>query len=249
VVTLRGGTSVHTGQFSEAELRQYLQPRGPLWGFGEIGLWHEEYQSVTFDSPHMQTIFQLVNESKGIVMIHPSTVSQGGGRPTELTEVEPSIRKYPDAIFLFHSKTAFDLVAQLMSKYPNVYYSVDFGNSFSQGKGVSLKTTDASRNNAASFLAGVNRTGLDYMVELNLKALAPRLQQYPDRIFWGTDLSEPWHFEEPISRRNMPTRMPRGSLGVSSHLGNEIFLGDAIIQYHSCHNLSTTNINVLYLHT
>ncbi|MFC2041800.1 CARDB domain-containing protein [Chloroflexota bacterium] len=45
------------GEYSEAELRQYLQPRGPCWGAGEIGLWRPEYQSITFDSPLMQTIF------------------------------------------------------------------------------------------------------------------------------------------------------------------------------------------------
>jgi len=198
VVTLRGGTKVLSGQFSEAELRQYLQPKGPLWGFGEIGLWREELQSVTFDSPHMQTIFQLVNEAKGIVMIHISTVSQGG-RPTELTEIEPSIRKYPDVIFLFHNKWTWDLVDQLMSKYPNVYYSMDFGASFRLGKGVSLNPKDAGSNNAESFLAAVNQTGLDYIVERNLQDLAPLLQQYPDRIFWGTDLAEPWHFDESVT--------------------------------------------------
>ena len=108
-------------------------------------------------------------------MIHMS----GGRReerPTELTEIEPSIRKYPDAIFLFHSINTFDVVAQLMSKYPNIYYSMDFGASFFKGRGVSLKPTDAASNNAESFLAAVNQTGLDYIVERNLQDLAPLLQ-------------------------------------------------------------------------
>jgi len=186
-----------TRQFSETELRQYLQPQGPCWGAGELGLWKAELQNVTFDSPQMQTIFQVVNESKGIVMIHFSAVDSGG-RPTELTEIEPSIRKYPDVIFLFHSLSTFDVVAQLMSKYPNVYYSMDFVGSFRLGRGVSLGAS-AGSNNAESFLAAVNQAGLDYIVERNLQDLAPLLQQYPDRIFWGTDLSEPWHFEEPVT--------------------------------------------------
>ena len=193
MTTLLSRGEAISGQCSEAELRQYLQPQGLYWGVGEMG-----NQSVTLDSPGMQTIFQVVNESKGIVMIHLSD-GRLGRRPTELTEIEPSIRKYPDAIFLFHSIWTFDLVAQLMSKYPNVYYSMDFAGSFFKGNGVRLYPKDAGSNNAASFLAAVNRTGLDYIVERNLKDLAPRLQQYPDRIFWGTDLSEPWHFEEPVT--------------------------------------------------
>ena len=206
VIMLRGGTRVLSGQCSEAELRQYLQPKGPLWGFGEIGLWREEYQSVTFDSPHMQNIFKVVNETKGIVMIHSSSAPYG--RPTELTEAEPSIRKYPDAIFLFHNIRTFDLVDQLMSKYPNVYFSLDFASSFFQGRGVSLKADDA---NATTYLAAVNRTDLDYMVERNLQDLAPLLQKYPDRIFWGTDFSEPWHFEESVT--DLAVRISRQFIG------------------------------------
>ncbi len=121
-----------------------------------------------------------------------------GGRTTELTEIEPSIGKYPDAIFLFHSLRSFDVVAQLMSKYPNVYYSMDFVGSFRLGRGVSLGASAGSKN-AESFLAAVNQIGLDDIVERNLRDLAPLLQQYPDRIFWGTDFSEPWHIEEPVT--------------------------------------------------
>jgi len=205
VVMLRSGTRLLMGQLSEAEMRQYLQPNGPLWGFGEIGLWREELQSVTFDSPHMQTMFQLANESKGIVMIHSSSAPYG--RPTELTEVEPSIRKYPDAIFLFHNIRTWDLVDQLMPKYPNVYFSMDFASSFFQGRSVSLKGYD----NAESFLAAVNQKSLGYIVERNLEDLAPLLQKYPDRIFWGTDFSEAWHFEEPVT--DLVTRISRRFIG------------------------------------
>ncbi len=132
-------------------------------------------------------------------MIHLSTVS-GGGRPTELAEVEPAIRKYPDAIFLFHNLPTFNLVAQLMSKYPNVYFSMDFGVFYQGGTGFNpLFPTDASANNAESFLARVNQIGSDRLVENGLKNLAPLLLQYPDRIMWGTDLSYSWHFEEPVT--------------------------------------------------
>ncbi|MFC2066229.1 hypothetical protein ACFLUO_04100 [Chloroflexota bacterium] len=194
VATLMGPGLALSGLLNEAQLQQYLQPQGLLSGVGELGLWREEYQDITFNSDVMQTIFQAVNESKGIVMIHLSG-GREGERPTELAELEPSISSYPDAIFLFHSIGTFDLVAQLMSKYPNVYYSMDFGASFFKGRGVSLQGYD----NAESFLAAVNQTSLGYIVERNLQDLAPLLQKYPDRIFWGTDFSEAWHFEEPVT--------------------------------------------------
>jgi hypothetical protein len=107
-------TQLASGQYNQAVLRQYLQPQGLLQGMGEVALYWPGSPSVTLDSPIMQTVFHVVNELKGIVMIHPSSVGMGG-RLTELAEVEPSIRKYPDAIFLFHGNAeVFNLVAQLM---------------------------------------------------------------------------------------------------------------------------------------
>ncbi|MFC1901052.1 amidohydrolase family protein [Chloroflexota bacterium] len=194
VVMLRGGTSIHTGDFTESELLQYLQPKGPLWGFGEIGLWRDEYQDVTFNSPQMQSIFQLANEVKGIVMIHMSDAYWG--RPTELSEIEPSLIKYPDAIFLFHNIHTFHVVDQLMAKYPNVYFTLDFCSSFFQGVGVNIKDDDT---NAEDYLAAVNQLGASYIVQRNLQDLTHRIQKYPDRIFWGTDFSEAWHFDEPVT--------------------------------------------------
>ena len=85
-----------------------------------------------------------------------------------------------------------------MSKYPNVYYNMDFVGSFRLGKGVSVGAAAGSKD-AESFLAGVNQIGLDHIVERNLGDLAPLLQQYPDRIFWGTDFSEPWTFDESVT--------------------------------------------------
>jgi len=190
-----------SGQYNETVLRQYLQPQGLLQGVGEIGLYSGETQNVTFDDPVMQTVFQVVNELKGIVMVHPSTMGMGG-RLTELAEVEPSIRKYPDAIFLFHgNQEVFNMVAQLMSKYPNVYYTYD-ANIFSSGPGGGSLVTplpDAAAETAEHFLAEVNRIGSDRLVEVGLAKVALKIQQYPDRIMWGTDLAFPWHFEEPVT--------------------------------------------------
>ena len=187
-----------SGQFSEAVLRQYLQPQGLLWGVGEIGLSEPPLQSVTFDSPAMQTVFQVVNDLKGIVMVHLSSVKRGG-RPTELSEVEPSIRKYPDAIFLFHGKPeVFNLVVQLISKYPNVYFTFDAKNWYFHSDVLGRNVLD-DNDNAESFLADVNRIGSDRLLKEGFAQVAPLLQQYPDRIFWGTDLGPSWQFEEPVT--------------------------------------------------
>ena len=193
-----GWSQFVSGQFSEAVLRKFLKPQGPLQGVGEIWLYDPGLQSVTFDSPVMQTVFQVVNELKGIVMVHPSNVERGG-RPTELTEIEPSIRKYPDTIFLFHGKSVSNLVIQLIDKYPNVYFTMDVLNWVFTGKNVVNYNLLAGNDNVESFLADVNRIGSDRLVEDSLTEMLPILQKYPDRIMWGTDLGASWQFEDSVT--------------------------------------------------
>jgi len=203
-----------SGQYSEAVLQKFLQPQGLLWGVGEIVLYESGLQSVTFDSPAMQTVFQVVNKLKGIVMIHPSNVGRGG-RPTELSEIEPSVRKYPDAIFLFHGKSVSNLVVQLMAKYPNVYYTMDVLNWIFTTKNLVnynlLSPEGKAAETAERFLADINRIGSDRLVEDGLTESLALLQKYPDRIFWGTDLGPTWHFEDSVT--DMVIKISRQFIG------------------------------------
>lgn len=197
-----------SGQFNEQVMQRYTQPKGLCQGIGEIVLVKPALQSITFDNPQMQTVFQVVNEMKGIVMIHPSTINEGK-RDTTLAEIEPSIQRYPDTIFLFHPLSNFRLVALLMAKYPNVYYSWDFLGSFYQGLGnrypyqLSTGGTSLGSSNpdasADFFLETVDKVGLDYIVDENVKMLIPQLKEYPDRIMWGTDFNLSWHFEDLVT--------------------------------------------------
>ncbi|MFC1977224.1 leucine-rich repeat domain-containing protein [Chloroflexota bacterium] len=204
VVTLLAPGYMCSENFSPILLRQHLQPQGPCWGAGECGLWEEEDQDIYFDSPQMETIFDEVNKVKGIVMIHFGDGDPG--RLPELSEIASAVDKYPDAIFLFHSIGTFPLVAQLMDIYPNVYFTMDSA-SFRLGSGAGLKSSD----NAEEWLAAVNQTSLSCIVERNFEDLAPLLQQYPDRIFWGTDFSEAWHYDESVT--DLVTRIHRRFIG------------------------------------
>ncbi|MFC2005383.1 leucine-rich repeat domain-containing protein [Chloroflexota bacterium] len=204
VVTLLAPGYMCSENFSPLLLRQHLQPQGPCWGVGECGLWTEEDQDIYFDSPQMQTIFDEVNKVKGIVMIHFGDGDPG--RLPEFSEIESAIIAYPDAIFLFHSIGTFPLVAQLMDSYPNVYFTMD-GASIRLGSGAQLNSSDS----AEEWLAAVNQTSLSCIVERNLEDLAPLLQQYPDRIFWGTDFSAAWHYDESVT--DLITRIHRRFIG------------------------------------
>ena len=57
--------------YDENMLREWLQPQGPFHGVGEIRLYLPTFKTVTFSGPQMQTVFRVVNEIGGVVMIHP----------------------------------------------------------------------------------------------------------------------------------------------------------------------------------
>ena len=178
------------GGYKDSLLLGLLEPTGPFQGVGEIGMYKPIYQSLTFESPQMQTVFQVVDDMKGVVMIHPS--GEPDGRKMELTEIEPSISRYPNINFLFHEHlNLFDLVSPLMSKYHNVYYTWDRATIAPWPTGNLLQL-----DSAEAFIAAVNRIGIDTIVEAALERDLSRIEQHPKRVMWGTDRNEDWHFEE-----------------------------------------------------
>jgi hypothetical protein len=187
--------------YAAGQLQQNLKPSGIYQGVGEIALYQTDLQSVTFNTAAMQTVFQKVNELKGVVMIHLSTLGMGG-RATELSEVEPSVRDYPDCTFLFHGrKDDMKLVAQLMAEYSNVYFTIDANDSIFTSKltGYNLLFPDgAVDDTAARFLADVKKLGVQALVQNGLDNLMTLLEAYPDKVMWGTDLSSTWHFDDDV---------------------------------------------------
>lgn len=204
------------GQYTEAVLRGYLQPQGLFQGVGEFPFYETDLQTVSFESRQMQTVFQLVSEMKGIVMIHPS--GDPRGRRMDLAEMSPSIRKYPNITFLFHGGTfSFDLALRLMSEYPNVYFTLDATHILLGPWGHLMYPEGKGSGSAQRFMEDVNQVGVERILEESLKQALPRFEQYKGRILWGTDRAMPWHFDDSatelmitISRRfiaRLPTEL------------------------------------------
>jgi hypothetical protein len=182
------------GKYTEAVLQGYLQPQGFLPGVGEIPMSRHDLRALTFESPQMQTVFQVANEMKGMVMVHPRTSI---APRTQRSEIESALRKYPNALFLIHGWTTdLDLVLPLMSQYPNVYFTWDV-QAMVTGPWTPKNLMDLG--SAEGFLAEVNRIGVERILEESLRVALPRLQQHPDRIMWGTDQGMLWHFEDSVT--------------------------------------------------
>jgi hypothetical protein len=203
-----------SGQFSETVLQQYLQPQGLCQGVGELVLKKPELQSITLDGSVMQIVFKAVDEKKGIVMIHPSSTYEGG-RSMELSEIESAVSQYPDIIFIFHpGLLAYKIIEPLLSKYSNVYYSIDFAGATTTTANL-LFPVDASFSNKEAFLSEVNRIGIDNIVNEIYRVYATVIGKYPERFFWGTDFggdtTQHWHFEDSVT--DMVIKISREFIG------------------------------------
>ena len=208
------------GEYTEGVLRAYLQPRGTFAGVGELAFYPSDMQTVTFNSPSVQTVFQVVNGMKGIVMIHPSDPFAdplAGARQMDVSEIEPSIRNYPDAIFLFHGgPNSFDLVSPLMAKYPNIYYTMDANIWLMGGPRYRLMEPGGpGTGNSQQFFEVFRSVGVEQLLEVSLPRFLSRIRQHPDRVMWGTDRGAAWHFDEEVtdviigmSRRAIATLPP-----------------------------------------
>lgn len=189
------------GKYTDGVLRSFLQPQGHFQGVGEIPLYRPLLQEVTFESPVMETAFRAASQAKGIVMIHPNEASARMERDS--AQLEAVVAKYPNVIFLFHGSIyARDLILPLMAKYPNVYYTVDAATWMFGGRseGNLMVPRDGSAGSNERFLADVQRVGIEPILEESLQRTLPWLQQYPERILWGTDRFELWHFDEPATQ-------------------------------------------------
>lgn len=182
----------------EAGLLANLRPQGPFAGIGEVALYFPLLQTLRFDSPELQTIFEVVNQARGIVMVHPRESLRLGSPTTTAAEVEAALRRYPGATFLLHGRREiYDLIEPLMDRYPNLYFSFDFPSWAAAN--VDLPRGIRCCDTKEIFLADIELRGLDFLVDQAVGLLTPRLALHPDRVMWGTDRFLAWHFEADVS--------------------------------------------------
>jgi hypothetical protein len=201
-----------SGAELEALLRANLPPQGPFAGIGEVAMYFPALQALTLGSPELQSVFTVVNQARGIVMVHIRDSRQRS--PTTATEVEEALRRHPDATFILHGQLdIYDLVEPLVARYPNLFYSFDFPS----WTALSPRLREGLRCclTKETFLADYALRGLDFVVDQGLREVVARIALHPDRVMWGTDRFLTWHFDAEVSAlimaisRVLIARLPR----------------------------------------
>ena len=215
------GEGFAEGIYDEELLRERLHPQGPFQGVGEIRLYLPTLKTVTYSGPQMQTVFRVVNEMGGIVMIHPKDGTRDSVHSSEdLADLEDAIKTYSNITFLFHGYPTVQerYILPLMSEYPNVYFTFDIAHMLATHpprKNARNKPLHGSPDFVDRWFAYVNEIGVDAMVEESINDTKPWLEQHSDRIVWGTDRFGSY-WEEPVSNmfieigRRFIARLPAG---------------------------------------
>ncbi len=169
--------------FSTASLENIqTSNKGLFKGYGELAFYDVYLKTYTPDSQKFLDIYKVAGKHGLVVMMHPDL--------NQKSNIENVLKNNPNVNFLLHGFEIEDDVANLMDKYPNIYFSVDSAVLYAM-QGLFMSGPKE---------AFISRFGQDFSSILNSKVnkWKPTIEQYPDRFMWGTDRGIKWHYDEDI---------------------------------------------------
>lgn len=151
--------------------------------YGEIGLYGREDGAGALppDSKRLMNIYPVIRKHKLAVYFH-----LGVDDDDNLARV---LAKYPDIKFIFHGDQLISyengvqnlsVIEDLISKYPNLYYTVDelYGDDFLLKPSVTK----------AQFLAHLDN--YETLLKEDVATWKDIIEAHPDQFMWGTDRSD-----------------------------------------------------------
>lgn len=154
-------------------LRTFLNDRPGLFqGYGEIGLYGHDGEAVNPYGPYasiFRHIYPVVQRRNLLVYYHPGV--------DQIDELALALAEYPDVNFIVHGEQIENEIGDLMSQYPNIYFTVNdlYGDQYL------LHQNETS----AGFLEKTE----DYetLLQQDLATWQAVIEAHPDQFLWGTD--------------------------------------------------------------
>jgi predicted TIM-barrel fold metal-dependent hydrolase len=160
--------------------------KGLFKGFGEIAMYRGSFKGVSPDDPSLLEIYKIADEHNLIVMIHPDDGQK--------QQVEKILKENQNVKFLFHGENMWTWVEDIISVYPNAYYSID-ANLFDIPNEHTIANIYGPEKD--EFVSEF-KENFDEILDVNLKIWKPRIEQHPDKYLWGTDRAYDWHFDADV---------------------------------------------------
>ncbi len=175
---------------------------GLFQGYGEIGLYERENggsPELPPDAPRLQEIYPLLRQHNLVVYFH-----LGDGHKDNFERV---LKQNPDLTFIWHGdQLSVDEVKDILRKYPNVYYGIDefFGG---EREIFELYVGESKEE----YLEMANQK-FDQIVQQGVRDWKSLIEQYPDRVLWGTDRGDAvWNYDLDVGQ--MQVKIARAFIG------------------------------------
>ena len=156
--------------------------KGLFNGIGELAIYHYP-SNIQPDGPYFLELYRIANEQYLIVMMHPGTNHKAA--------VEKVVNENPKVNFLIHGDQDKAWILELMSKFPNVYYSLDVDMTSIYGFEPKHEFKKPTKEEWLAYF----RQNFDSIVNKAVGKWKTAIETNPDRFMWGTDRWYSWHFE------------------------------------------------------
>lgn len=155
---------------------------GLFKGYGELSFYDDLRKPLTPGSQKLLDLYDVAEKYGLVVMMHPDMGQK--------SDVEKALQENPQVKFLLHGFESEDYIADLMAKYPNVYFSIDSAVLYPMS-GLFMMSEELF----------ISKFKQDFSSILNskLNKWKGRIESHPDRFMWGTDRGVEWHYTEEIS--------------------------------------------------
>lgn len=187
------------GTYTTELLEPWFPPNGPFDGFGEIAFYTDMLKEIGPLDPQLDDVYPLVAASGGVVMAHPSKDHKAADWAEVMT-------RYPEITFLFHGIPDFHgdgpderaAILELLETYEgsNMFYSIDAGPLMHAPEIDNGGSIGMDSENGEVLAALVDGYGRQRLAEHVYSEYSKEIIAYPDRLLFGTDFLEGWHFED-----------------------------------------------------
>jgi Tat protein secretion system quality control protein TatD with DNase activity len=160
---------------------------GLFKGYGEIGLYKDAYLGTKPDDESLRPFYDIAAKHDLIVMMHPDD--------DQREAVETILKDYPKVKFLFHGHEIGAYAAEIVSIYPNAFYTID--EPLFDIPGESQSVNLFSDKTKETFVANFKRDH-DLVLAGAIKAWKNAIEKNPDKFLWGTDRAYVMHFDPKV---------------------------------------------------
>ncbi|OGN16559.1 MAG: hypothetical protein A3C81_00855 [Candidatus Yanofskybacteria bacterium RIFCSPHIGHO2_02_FULL_46_19] len=156
---------------------------GLFKGYGELGFYDVWLKPLTPSDPKLFNIYKVAKKHGLIVMMHPDAGQK--------SNIETALQNNPGVNFLLHGFQAENYIADLIDRYPNVYFSID--------SAVLYPMMGLFMSGPKEVFISRFEQEFDSMLSQNISKWKGTIERYPNRFMWGTDRGVKWHYNEEIS--------------------------------------------------